>query len=252
MADVPFVPEKWQEIYNSKGADGFGPYCAIFRAKEYSELDWKQYNDVYVQLEEQQRMEDAMPQLKEENLRKKKELWGMNYDEEEIAYLENLYRGIADSHNIVDDLNEDQARKLCKISLLMDENIRAGLDIDKLAKTYETITKLANLEPKDIKDGKEFESVGEVFAYLEKLGHKVPRLDPYPKDEVDTYMNKTMMWLRYLYSTETNIGEEIDRRIENLKIADKLEGNDYDWNSYEAAEKEFEKTEEEFEVNLDG
>lgn len=167
-------------------------------------------------------------------------------------YLENLYKGIAQSHNIIDDLNEDQARKLCKISLLMDENIRAGLDIDKLAKTYETMTKIANLEPKDVKDGKEFESCGEVFAYLEKSGHKVPQLDPQPKDEVDTYMKKSMSWLRYLYTTETNISEEIDRRIENLKIADQLEGNEFDWENFERDKKEFEKLEEDFEVNLDG
>lgn len=147
----------------------FGPYCAIFRAEEYKGLNWKQYNDAYLQLQEEKRMEDAMPQLKADKLQKQHELWGMNYDEEEIMYLENLYKGIAASHNIIDELNEDQARKLCKISLLMDENIRAGLDIDKLAKTYETMTKIANLEPKDIKDGKEFESCGEVFAYLEKM-----------------------------------------------------------------------------------
>lgn len=75
MADVPFVPEKWQEIYNDKGANGFGPYCAIFRAEPYNKLDWKQYNDAYVQLQEEQRMEDAMPTLKEEKFKKQQELW---------------------------------------------------------------------------------------------------------------------------------------------------------------------------------
>lgn len=99
---------------------------------------------------------------------------------------------------------------------------------------------------------KNLRAAAKFLLILKKCGHKVPALSPQPKDEVDTYMRKSMSWIRYLYSTETNIGDEIDRRIDNLKLADKLEGNEFDWEEFEQNKKEFEQLEEDFEVNLDG
>lgn len=70
-ADVPFVPEKFDEIYRSKGKDAIGTYMAIFRTKPYDTLDWKMYNDAYLQVQEENRVEDALPNVraaKEKNL----------------------------------------------------------------------------------------------------------------------------------------------------------------------------------------
>jgi hypothetical protein len=37
-------------------------------------------------------------------------------------------------------------------------------------RAYDDLSKLANITPKAVKDANEFNSVGEIFAYLEKLG----------------------------------------------------------------------------------
>jgi hypothetical protein len=50
--------------------------------------------------------------------------WGQAYDEEELVYLENLYNGLLSSQNVNGALQIDQAQKLCKISLNIDDKIR--------------------------------------------------------------------------------------------------------------------------------
>ena len=63
--------------------------------------------------------------------------WGQHYDEEELEYLENLHKGMMDSQNVVGALNEDQALKLCKISLIIEQKIREGADSSKEHKSYD-------------------------------------------------------------------------------------------------------------------
>jgi hypothetical protein len=42
-----------------------------------------------------------------------------------------------DSQNVVGALNEDQALKLCKISLIIEQKIREGADFSKELKSYD-------------------------------------------------------------------------------------------------------------------
>jgi len=90
-----------------------------------------------------------------------------------LEYLENLYVGITNTAGIVGALNEDQVLKLCKISLIIEDKIRGGVEFDKDLKAYENLCKLAGITTQAIKEGSEFNSTGELWAYLEKLGYKV-------------------------------------------------------------------------------
>jgi len=59
-------------------------------------------------------------------LRKLRERWGANYDEEALNYLENLYSGLMTTQNVNGALQVDQALKICKMSYEIDCRIRAG------------------------------------------------------------------------------------------------------------------------------
>ena len=226
-ADVPFVPEAFDEIYQGHGRDAIGFYISMFRGKPYNSLDWGMYNNVYLQLKEENRVEDAMPTTRAAMRRKLQQKWGHNYDDESLEYLENLHQGLINSQNIVGALNEDQALKLCKISLIIEQKIRAGEDFDKDLKAYDSLSKLANLTPKIIKDANEFNSVGEIFAYLEKKGWINKYYDGAVKDEADFTIKDIKYWLQYLYVNETGVAEEIEQRIENLKLSAELSGNSF-------------------------
>ena len=227
-ADVPFLPGEWEKLYQANGKDTLGVYIAIFRTEQYKTLDWMTYNNVYLQLLEEGRVEDAIPELREKRLQDWRRKWGMVYDEEQLEYLENLHLGLINSQNVVGALNEDQALKLCKISLIIEEKIRGGVDFTKDLKAYDELAKLSNLTPKNVKDANEFDSFGEVYAYLEKTGWQNKYYDGAVRDEVDNTEKNIKNWVRYLYINETGIAEEIEQRINNLKVAAELEGEKFD------------------------
>ena len=227
-ADVPFLPCEWEKLYQANGKDTLGVYIAIFRTEQYKTLDWMTYNNVYLQLLEEGRVEDAIPELREKRLQDWRRKWGMGYDEEQLEYLENLHLGLINSQNVVGALNEDQALKLCKISLIIEEKIRGGVDFTKDLKAYDELAKLSNLTPKNVKDANEFDSFGEVYAYLEKAGWQNKYYDGAVRDEVDNTEKNIKNWIRYLYINETGIAEEIEQRINNLKVAAELEGEKFD------------------------
>lgn len=227
-ADVPFLPGEWEKLYQANGKDTLGVYIAIFRTEQYKTLDWMTYNNVYLQLLEEGRVDDAIPELREKRLQDWRRKWGMGYDEEQLEYLENLHLGLINSQNVVGALNEDQALKLCKISLIIEEKIRGGVDFTKDLKAYDELAKLSNLTPKNVKDANEFDSFGEVYAYLEKTGWQNKYYDGAVRDEVDNTEKNIKNWVRYLYINETGIAEEIEQRINNLKVAAELEGEEFD------------------------
>ena len=227
-ADVPFLPGEWEKLYQANGKDTLGVYIAIFRTEQYKTLDWMTYNNVYLQLLEEGRVDDAIPELREKRLQDWRRKWGMGYDEEQLEYLENLHLGLINSQNVVGALNEDQALKLCKISLIIEEKIRGGVDFTKDLKAYDELAKLSNLTPKNVKDANEFDSFGEVYAYLEKTGWQNKYYDGAVRDEVDNTEKNIKNWVRYLYINETGIAEEIEQRINNLKVAAELEDEKFD------------------------
>ena len=227
-ADVPFLPGEWEKLYQANGKDTLGVYIAVFRTEQYKALDWMTYNNVYLQLLEEGRVEDAIPELREKQLQDWRRKWGMGYDEEQLEYLENLHLGLINSQNVVGALNEDQALKLCKISLIIEEKIRGGVDFTKDLKAYDELAKLSNLTPKNVKDANEFDSFGEVYSYLEKTGWQNQYYDGAVRDEVDNTEKNIKNWIRCLYVSETGIAEEIEQRINNLKVAAELEGEEFD------------------------
>lgn len=254
-ADIPFVPREWEKIKQMNNElDAFPTYAAIFQAEEYENLGWKEYYDQFKELKNQQIIEDELPKIREEKFRKLKEKWGANYDEESLIYLEDLYSGILKTQNVNGALQTKQAQQLCMISLELESRIRAGQDFDKLLTSYDKLVKVAEFTPKNAKNASDFDSVGELFRWLEKRGWKNKFYDGVTRDIVDETIKNIQSYNQRLYTNESSIGEEITRRIEALKTAATQE-NYYDTNreyDLEEFEKEgFEELftdEEEFEV----
>ena len=224
----------------------------MFRSSQFADLDWSSYNKVYLELAEQNRLEAAIPTLREEKAAQLRAKWGKEFDDEQLEYLENLHKGLINSQNVVGALNEDQAMKLCMLSLLIEEKVRAGdPEIAKYLKAYDDLTKISNFTPKEVKNANEFDSFGEVYSYLEKLGFK-PKTAQATRDEVDRTIKDIQNFLRYLYVNETGVAEEIEQRIQNLKVAAELEGDEFnekDFREYMSEENK-RKLEEEFKIDI--
>ena len=257
-ADIPFIPREWEKIKDMNNeVDAFPTYAQIFNSEEYENLGWKDYYNQFKELKQQQIIEDELPEIREEKFRQLRDKWGANYDDDDLIYLEDLYTGILKTQNVNGALQTKQAQQLCMISLELEARIREGQDFDKLLSSYDKLVKVAEFTPKNAKNASDFDSVGEVFRWLEKRGWKNKFFDGATRDIVDETMKNIQSYNQRLYTNETSIGEEITRRIEALKAANEQENyydtnKEYNLDEYEAEAQEglFGVSEdEEFEVD---
>lgn len=255
--DIPFEPTKFEELRKDNSATGLlKAYNQIYFNDEYENIDWGAYNEAYRELDERGALVDVVPILGDEERRKLQEKWGMNYDEEALRYLENLYDGLLLTQNINGALQGDQALKICKISYEIDCRIRAGEDFDKLLASYDKLVKTGEFTPKNVKNASDFESMGELCRWLEKKGFVNQFYDGETRDVVDETIKNIQSWNQRLYTNESGIGDEISQRIQSLKTAAELENYyDLDQNvdSYDEYENEgFEELfkDDEFEADI--
>lgn len=226
-ADIPFIPREFERIHEMNGDNCFPLYAEVFLASEFDGLHWGDYFKEFVALKGLDKIEEELPLVGDEYWRKLYEKWGNDYDETAINYMENLLEGMKLTQNINSKLQQDQALKLCRLSWEIDQRTRAGVDFDKLLSSYEKLVKVADFTPKNIKNANNFETIGELIKWLEKGGWRNKFYDGVSRDIVDETIKNIQNWNRNLYINESGIGDEISKRIESLKIAEKAE-NYYD------------------------
>ncbi len=228
LLNIQFNPSLWEKLYKVHKYKTFIVYSNMMHQTEYEVPTWADQNQKFLALQKENQLDEEIPELRADKIRKLQDKWGLQYCEEQLSYLENLLIGIMKSQDVSGVLSLDQAKKLCKISLLIEENLRAGENIDKLLGAYEKVIKIADFTPKNAKDINDFNSVGELFAWLEKRGWQNSYYDGVTQDIVDETMKNFQTYVRNLYVNETSISEEIDRRLETLKVAQELENKYYD------------------------
>lgn len=227
MADIPFIPREWETLRDANGDDVFPIYARVFQSQEYESIGWSDYYEKFKELKQRGLIEDELPVLSDEKFRDLSEKWGSNYDREELIYLEDLYNGILQTQNVNGELQMRQARQLCMISLELESRIREGQDFDKLLSSYDKLVKVAEFTPKNTKSANDFDSVGEFFHWLEKQGWRNKYYDGATRDELDELMKNIENFNQRLYTNESGIDEEISRRVEQLKIANEAEKEDF-------------------------
>lgn len=255
-ADIPFVPSEFERLHEMNGDKVFPIYAKVFLSSDYNGLDWGVYFRRFKELKGAGLIDDELPIIKEKKLSQLKEKWGANYDEEELHYLEGLYDGMLQTQNVNGALQDDQAKKLCKISLEIDSRIREGSNFDKILSSYDKLVKVAEFTPKNVKNATDFDSVGEVFRWLEKRGWVNKFYDGVTQDVVDETMKNIMNFNQRLYVNESGITEEIERRLSALKNAQELENyyntdKEYDLDEYDNAGYDELMKDEDFQVELD-
>lgn len=235
--DIPFIPKKVVELQEQVGNEEFFfRYAELFNSKEYEALSWGEYEAQYRELAADGDLGSQVPLIGEQEREELREKWGPSYDDEELNYLENLLNGMMTTQNVNGALQKDQAIKLCKISLEIDSRIREGSDFDKLLKSYDSLIKAADFTPKNVKNVNDFDSVGELVKWLEKRGWKNRFYDNVTRDIVDETIKNFQAFNQRLYTNESGIGDEITKRIENLKTVARME-NSYDTNINEDLDK---------------
>ena len=260
MADIPFVPKEWERLREMNEHEVFYRYATIFLSSEYDGIGWSDYYQAFKELKQQGALEEELPEIAEKRERELKEKWGFNYDMEALQYLEGLFNGLMTTQNVNGALQVDQAKKICKMSYEVDRRIEEGSDFDKLLSSYDKLVKAAEFTPKNVKNINDFDTFGEAIKWLEKKGWRNTFYDGVTRDIVDESMKNFQNFNQRLYINESNIGEEITRRLEALKHTAAMEnesyyGTDkqYDLDAFEREGFDviFEGEEEEFSAEVD-
>ena len=228
-AGIPFIVKEWERIREmTLPNEVWASYAKVFSSQDYESLGWGDYFRQYKKLKEVGLVEEELPEIREQRYKDLRRKWGENYDDEELNHLEDLYKGLMNTQNISGALQIDQAQKLCKLSLEIDNRIRAGdKEVDKFMSSYDKIIKSAEFTPKNTKNATDFDSFAEVAYWLEKRGRVNKFYDNVTRDVLDETLKNIENYNQRLYINEGGIGEEITNRLQALRSANELERDSF-------------------------
>ena len=107
MSDIPFIPKEWENIVDMNPVNAFYVYSQIFINSEYDGIGWGDYFEAFRSLRDAGKIEDEIPGLSDEKRARLKKMWGANYDDEALDYLDMLYQGLLSTQNINGKLQMD-------------------------------------------------------------------------------------------------------------------------------------------------
>ena len=100
MADIPFIPKEWQNISDMNPVGAFHVYASMFLNSEYDGIGWGDYYEAFCRLRDAGKIEDELPGLSEDKRARLQKMWGANYDDAALEYLDMLYQGLLSTQNI--------------------------------------------------------------------------------------------------------------------------------------------------------
>ena len=234
--DIPLIPNEWIDLYEVNGDKTLEIYTTKFFAqKSNRNVDWSEVNNSWRAKQENNTLNKEINIMNEDWLHKMRDAWGDNYDMREYEAMEALYDNIQKTQNIITGIQEDQARNLCRLSIIIRNKIQNGEDTSKEMKTYNDLVKAAGFEPKNARSYGDFESIGELINYLVRKGYRPNFYDGKDRDMVDLTIKNQQAYLRRLVINEPNLPDLVQQRRDSYKLARQLDDDmdDEDLNKYE-------------------
>ena len=240
--DIPFLIDQWTRLQRNAKERTLRLYLKLLEENaSYSALDWSEVNEKWRLSMEAGTIQDNIPTINEQWRAQMRLKWpsDMERDDEDYHYLENFYNDLCTTQNLVSATQRDDAKRLCEVGLLATQKIRAGLDAKNEMAIYHNIVKTEGFEPKNAKNIGDFDSVGELYTWLEKRGWK-PKWHTEPQDSVDFTIKNIQKYLQRLVMNEGAIGDQVENRRKQLELANKME-EEYEYDdSAETVEIEYE------------
>lgn len=227
--DIPFFVNEWTRIWNAAKERTLHVYVKLLSDNpSYTSLDWSTVNEKWQDAETCGTLIDNVPVVAEGWRREMMRKWPSDQerDDEDYHYLENFYNDLCTTQNLVSATQRDDAKRLCEVGLLATKKIRAGLDAKNEMAIYHSIVKTEGFEPKNAKNIGDFDSVGELYTWLEKRGWK-PKWHTEPQDSVDFTIKNIQKYLQRLVAGEGALADQVENRRKQLELANRLE-EDYD------------------------
>lgn len=236
-ADIPFNINDWMTLVHNNGRGMFKLYAMQNWSKRYDTIDWKPVHEEWKKIMDEGLEREKIGALSIEDIKQLKEFWGAEYTEDQLKRFQALYEDIEKTQSITTAIQRDNARKMCMLSYQVEKSIwdeeSKGSDIKALVSSYNDLAKAADFSPKTARNAGDFESIGELCAYLEKKGFLNDFYDWKPKDEIDLVMKNLQNYTRRIVVGETNIAEELNEKLDQIQQMNKLEDYQQEDDRYE-------------------
>lgn len=226
-ADIPFNINDWMTMVHNNGRGMFKMYANQNWSQRYDTIDWKPVHDEWKRIMEEEDYRDKIGALSIEDLNKLREFWGSEYTEDQLKRFQALYDDIEKTQSITTAIQRDNARKMCMLSYQVEKAIwneeLKGSDIKALVSSYNDLAKASDFSPKTARNAGDFESIGELCAFLEKRGYMNKFYDWKPKDEIDQVMKNLQSYTKRIVVGETNIAEELNTKLDQIQQMNRME-----------------------------
>lgn len=172
----------------------------------------------------EQEMPDVATELTLEDKQYLALKWGRMYKPADWIQLQKKYDEMMQSFDIQDADSKTALIFICKTYLKMNQAIDCG-DVEgyqKLSRVYNDLRKSAKFTAAQNKDekGKFIDSVGQLVAYCQKQGGKIPRYEiQTPYDIIDKVIEDLKEYYKNLIYSDTSLAKEIEDYIKAAKTA---------------------------------
>jgi hypothetical protein len=233
--DVPFDLNEWMNIVDHNPAGYLNLYMRSNWSKAYETgADWKKTEEEWRRIIKENKEKEKLDVFNQEEMQRLIAKWGNGFSKQQMIKFEQMYEDIERTQSITTAIQRDNAKKMCMLSYKIeeaiwneDENGRGnGTEVKSLIGAYDQLAKSADFTPKAAKNIGDFESVGELCAFLEKRGFKNDFYDWKPKDEVDKVMANLQKYTRRVILGETNIADELNSKLDQIQAMNAIENGE--------------------------
>ena len=216
--NLAWKPELWMKLADESQEAVYRKYTELILDDEENRPNlayesqtsdiWKRTTKEWEKCRSFSEILNKLKNIKESYIERGRLKWGEQYTFEELINLDSLYTRTVKANNIVNPLQKEAVKALCKIHIEMDEAIRAkdAKALKDFSTTYATFAKQADLEGM-INETKtdDITTVAELYDYMEKNDFQFKFNDGFDRDEVDRTIKDVQEYLRRLVLESTGL-----------------------------------------------
>jgi hypothetical protein len=233
ILDRPFIESVWENAINSEW-ETFGAYLKdVSSLQQYKNLGYEDSASYAQKMADKE--EAAFKAADVKHYRPPAELvtkWGKEYSFEEITKLESFWNDMMMTYEIEGASHKDYLKKICKVSLKMEESIDDGRieEFKKLSDVYDKLmhsSKFTAVQRSSVDKSGGMNSFSEFFDWVEKAGF-VPKFHTgEPMDIVDATEMNLKEYTRNLVLGDTSIATIVNHMLEKgLDDEEEFENNE--------------------------
>lgn len=223
-ANMAFLPNEWRKLWKRDGVKAFRKYAYTYNEMNYYKYDWGEQNEALMQLAKEGVITTELDELTPQLIAKLKLSWGELKDLDLIR-LERFFNSSLSDYNVQTEAQKDMLRKIARLSVLIDQDLAAGLvDKDKITQ-YDKLMSSA-LKTLETTQANGITSVGQIVEFIEKNGYKPSFYEGVPRDEIDMIEKNIQEYLADLVKGEVNLTEIYERKRQEQKLDESGELDD--------------------------